>query len=203
MESREHTLQMEAIVQRLERLERSNRYWRALAALGLALLGLVLLLGAGKSDETTIANEIQARAFVLVDRVGTPLARLGLLPHGVWGLGFYDQGKKSRIMLSVDGEGTSTLSLFSKDGKGGMLLSANSNGANSLRFVDMHWKTRAALATWPDGSPFLQFTDREGRDRTLLRYTEVSATTTGELVKRPGPSLLFFNNDETVIWQAP
>jgi hypothetical protein len=84
-----------------------------------------------------------------------------------------------------------------------MLLSANSTGASALRLVDTHWKTRATLATWPDGSPFLQLMDREGKDRALLRYTEVIARGTGELIKRPGPSLLFFDQEETVVWQAP
>ena len=203
MESREQALHLEIITRRLARLERANRRWKGLIVLGLTLVGILPLLGAGKHDETTVANEIQARAFVLVDRDGTPLARLGVLPHGVWGLGFYDQGKKSRIVLSVDSEGTSALSLLSKDGKGGMLLSASGNGTTSLRFVDTQWKTRATLATWPDGSPFLQLADREGRERALLRYTDVAATATGTLVKRPGPSLLFFNQDDTVLWQAP
>ncbi|MGE3535844.1 MAG: hypothetical protein AB7N91_00240 [Candidatus Tectimicrobiota bacterium] len=203
MENREQTLQLQAIVQRLERLERANRRWKRLAVLGLALVGILPLLGAGKHDEPAVANEIQARAFVLVDREGTPLARLGLLPHGVWGLGFYDQGKKSRLMLSIDHQGASTLSLLSKDGKGGLLLSASGNGSTSVRFVDTQWKTRATLATWPDGSPFLQLADREGKERALLQYTDVAATATGTLIKRPGPSLLFFNQDDTLLWQAP
>ena len=148
-------------------------------------------------------NELQAHAFVLVARDGTPLARLGLLPHGAWGLGFYDQGKKSRIVLSVEGDGSSLLSLFGKDGKGSLLLSANGSGATSLRLVDTNWKTRTALATWPDGSPFLQLTDRDGKNRALLQYTEVIARATGELIKRPGPSLLFFDKEETVVWQVP
>jgi len=77
------------------------------------------------------------------------------------------------------------------------------HGASSLRLVDTHWKTRATLATWPDGSPFLQLTDRDGKDRALLRYAEMTAGGAGALIKRPGPSLLFFNQEETVIWQAP
>ena len=203
MESTEQALQIAAIRRRLECLERAHRCWKSLAFIGLAFVGFSMFMGAGKQAEPTVANEIQARAFVLVDRGGTPLARLGLLPHGVWGLGFYDQGKKSRIVLSVDADGASSLSLLSKDGKGSMLLSASANGATSLRFVDTKWKTRATLATWPDGSPFLQLTDREGKDRALLRYTDMAATTTGTLIKRPGPSLLFFNQDDTVVWQAP
>ena len=106
-------------------------------------------------------------------------------------------------MLSVEGDGASSISLFGKDGKGSVLLSANSTGASALRLVDTHWKTRATLATWPDGSPFLQLMDRDGKDRALLRYTEVIARSTGELIKRSGPSLLFFDQEETVVWQAP
>jgi hypothetical protein len=203
MERRKPEVPIDTIEQRLERLERASRRWKVMTALAMVTLSLVLLIGAGKSGETSVPNELQAQAFVLVDRNGTPLARLGLLPHGAWGLGFYDQGKKSRIVLSVEGDGSSSISLFGKDGKGSMLLSANSTGASSLRLVDTHWKTRATLATWPDGSPFLQLTDRDGKDRALLRYSEVTAGGTGDLIKQPGPSLLFFNQEETVIWHVP
>ena len=203
MESREHELQIGVIVRRLERLEWESRQWKAVAMLTAATLGLILLIGAGKNGETSVPSELQARAFVLVDRDGTPLARLGLLPHGAWGLGFYDQGKKSRIVLSMEGDGSSSLSLFGKDGKGSMLLHASGSGAASLRLVDTNWKTRVTLATWPDGSPFLQLLDRAGKDRVLLRHTEVSATASGEIIKRPGPSLLVFDQDETVVWHAP
>jgi len=203
MESRTPELQMGAIVRRLERLEGESRRWKAVAILTTAALGIVLLIGAGKPGETSVPGELQARAFVLVDRDGTPLARLGLLPHGAWGLGFYDQGKKSRIVLSLESDGSSSLSLFGKDGKGSLLLNASGSGAASLRLVDTNWKTRTTLATWPDGSPFLQLLDRAGKDRVLLRHTEVNATATGDLIKRPGPSLFFFDQDETVVWHAP
>jgi hypothetical protein len=203
MEHRKPDLPIDTIERRLERLERDSRRWKAMTALAMGTLCLILLIGAGKSGETSVPSEVQAHAFVLVDRNGIPLARLGLLPHGALGLGFYDQGKKSRIVLSVEDDGASSISLFGKDGKGSVLLSANSTGASALRLVDTHWKTRATLATWPDGSPFLQLMDREGKDRALLRYTEVTARGTGELVKQQGPSLLFFNQEEAVVWKAP
>jgi len=203
MENREHERHLDTIIQRLERLERDSRRWQAVACLTVATLVLMLFIGAGKHGETSVPSELQARAFVLVDRHGTPLARLGLLPQGAWGLGFYDQGKKSRIVFSVEGDGSSSLSLLSKDGKSSLLLNANGSGAASLRLVDSNWKTRAALATWPDGSPFVQLTDRSGKDRVLLRYTEVSATASGGIIKRPGPSLLFFDQEETIVWHVP
>ena len=203
MEHRKPEVPIDPIERRLKRLERDSRRWKAMTTLAIGALSLVLLIGAGKSGETSVPNEVQAHAFVLVDRNGTPLARLGLLPHGAWGLGFYDQGKKSRIVLSMEGDGASSISLFGKDGKGSILLSANSTGASTLRLVDTQWKTRATLGTWPDGSPFLQLMDREGKDRALLRYTEIAARGTGELIKRPGSSLLFFDQEDHVVWQAP
>jgi len=203
MERKEHELHLDTLVRRLERLERDSRRWKVVACLTLATLGMVLLIGARKPGETSVPSEIQARAFVLVDRHGTTLARLGLLPHGAWGLGFYEQGKQSRIVLSVEGDGSSSLNLLSKDGKGSLLLHASGNGAASLRLMDTNWKARAALAIWPDGSPFVQLTDRSGKERVLLRYTEVSATASGGIIKRPGPSLLFFDQEETVVWHVP
>src|ERR671925_1847464 len=146
MEHRKPEVPIDTLERRLERLERDSRCWRAITTLALGTLSLVLLIGAGKSGETSVPNEAQAHAFVLVDRNGTPLARLGLLPHGAWGLGFYDQGKKSRIVLSMEGDGSSSLSLFGKDGKGSVLLNASGSGAASLRLVDTNWKTRATLA---------------------------------------------------------
>jgi hypothetical protein len=91
---------------------------------------------------------------------------------------------------------------FGKDGKGSLLLSARNTGARALRLVDTHWKTRAILAIWLDGSPFLQLLDREGKDRALLRYSEVTARGTRELIKRSGSSLLFCDQEEHVVWQA-
>jgi hypothetical protein len=119
MEHRKPEVPSDTLERRLERLERDSRRWKAMTTLAMGILSLILLSGAGKSGETSVPNEVQAHAFVLVDRNGTPLARLGLLPHGAWGLGFYDQGKKSRIVLSVEGDGASSISLFAKDGKGG------------------------------------------------------------------------------------
>jgi hypothetical protein len=194
---------LEEILQRLECLERANRRWKALATLALLTLGGVCLLGASRPAETSVPSELQAHAFVLVDRAGTPLARLGVLPHGAVGLGFYEQGKKGRLILGMESDGSSSFSLFSKDGKGGVLLTAAGSGATSLRLLDTRWKTRGTLATWPDGSPFVQLTDRDGKERLLLQYTEVTAKATGELLKRPGPSLLFFDQEDKVLWQAP
>jgi hypothetical protein len=198
-----HDAQIELILARLTRLERQNRRWQAVSTLAVLICGMVLLVGAGRSEEPNIAKEIRARQFVLVDERGTVLARLGALPHGAMGLGFYDAGKKSRVLLAVDPDGASSLSLIGRDGQSSLLLKADGEGAAGLRLFDKRWKIRASLATWPDGSPFLQLSDRDGKDRALLGYTETMVTTTGEIIKRPESSLILMNGDHTVIWRAP
>ena len=174
-----------------------------LATSALALLGMVVFLGAKGAARQPVAGELRARSFVLVDEQGTTLARLGRLPHGVLGLGFYDDGRRSRILLSVNEDGTSSLNLFSKGGRSGALLSAGKTGGASLRLLDANWKSRATMATWPNGAPFLRFADHNGRDRILIGSTELKVRPSGELVERSAPRVLFFDEDESILWQAP
>jgi hypothetical protein len=198
----EPTVHIDALTQRVERLERVSHRWQMIASAAVVVLGVVLLLGT-TNHHMPVGQEIQARAFVLVDQQGKPLARLGLLPHGALGLGFYDRGKQSRILLSVEADGSSSVSLFGKDGKGGALLAVSSSGAASLRLIDVNWKSRVALATWPNGAPFLQLADRTGKDRVLLGYNDLKVTATGDIVERSTPSLILFDHDETILWRAP
>lgn len=196
-------VQLERILVRVGRLERESRFWRMVSVFLVLSFGSVLLLGAGKSEEMGVPGELRARQFVLVDERGTVVGRLGPLHNGAMGLGFYEMGKKSRVLLSVDQEGGSSLSLIGKDGQGSLLLKADGTGATGLRLLDKQWKTRAALATWPDGSPFVQLTDREGKDRALLGYAEVVVDGAGELIKRSESSLVLLNGDRAILWRAP
>jgi hypothetical protein len=198
-----HDAQTELILVRLARLERENRRWKALGSLAVLLIGILLLVGAGKTEEPKVAAELRARQFVLVDERGAVLARLGTLPHGAVGLGLYEAGQKSRVLLGLDPDGASSLSLIGRNGQGSLVLKAHGEGSASLRLFDQRWKARVALGTWPDGSPFLQLSDREGKDRALLGYTEFTVTGTGEMIKRPESSLILMNGDRTVLWRAP
>ncbi len=196
-------MQMAAVLQRLERLERANRRWQIVVSVFVLLSVGVVLMGAEHAKAPPVAEELRARTFLLVDAQGMPLARLGYLPHGGVGLGLYDKGRQSRVLLSMDDDGASSLSLYGKEGRGGALVAVNESGATSLRLLDTNWKNRLVLATWPNGAPFLQMADREGKDRILLGYTDLRITATGSLVERSSPALLLFNPDETVLWRAP
>jgi hypothetical protein len=203
MERTMHEWHINVLIQRLGRLERAQHRWQVLGTLALMVLGLVGLTAATRGRDAQVTEEIRAQAFVLVNQEGTVLARLGLLPQGGLGLGVYDRGRKSRLLLTAEADGSSALRLFGKNGKGSVLLAVGANGAPSLRLLDQRWRVRASLATWPDGSPFLQLTDNEGQDRVILGYTELVVLPTGTIEKRPASSLTFFDRGGTVIWRVP
>jgi hypothetical protein len=195
---------LEQVLARLTRLERENRYWKALGIVAVGILGLILLLGASKHKETVpVADELRARQFVLVGERGNVLGRLGALPHGSMGFALYDAGTRTRALLAVDADGASSLSLVGRHGKGSLLLKAENDGAAGIRLFDQQWKTRVSLGIWPDGSPFLQLADRDGKNRAILGYSELVVNATGELIERPESSLILLNGNRTVIWRAP
>ena len=79
--------------ERVEKLERSARRWRA-AAVALGLLGLA---GAAQNAPDTI----KARHFEVVDERGKPAATLGSA-DGLTQLALYDRAGHARIRLSID-----------------------------------------------------------------------------------------------------
>jgi hypothetical protein len=203
MERVTHEQQMQLLTQRIAHLERSQYWWRMLGALALLTLAGLGLLGAAERKELDAAEEIRARSFVLVDQQGGVLARLGSLPQGGPGLGIYDQGRKSRLLLTVEPDGSSGLRLFGREGQGSIMLAVGANGAPSLRLLDQHWRVRASLAAWPDGSPYLELIDKDGQARAILGYTELMVMPAGTIERRPASSLVFLSDQGEVLWRMP
>jgi hypothetical protein len=203
MEKATHEQQMQLLTQRIAHLERSQRYWRMLGALALLTLAGLGLLGAAERKDIEAAQEIRARAFVLVDQQGGVLARLGPLPQGGPGLGVYDQGGKNRLLLMAEPHGPTGLRLFGRDGQGSIMLGVGANGAPSLRLLDQNWRVRASLAAWPDGSPYLELVDKDGQARTILGYTELMVMPAGTIERRPASSLVFLSDQGDVLLRLP
>jgi hypothetical protein len=84
------------LVQRLDRLERQGRWWRALAVTSLSALGFFVLLGAGNPGSA----ELQARKFTLVDPTGEPAASLAFNSDGLPFLSLW--GGNSSLVLSLE-----------------------------------------------------------------------------------------------------
>ena len=59
-----------SVEERLERLERQNKWMRRLGAVGVALVAAVFLMGQEKEKEPKLADVIEAHSLVLRDKRG-------------------------------------------------------------------------------------------------------------------------------------
>jgi hypothetical protein len=83
-----HGFRLDRIMQRLDPVERANRWWKAASLIAIALLSVVMLLGATGRQEATRAEELRVARLILIDE-GRPLGRLGIEP-GRPGFSFLD-----------------------------------------------------------------------------------------------------------------
>ena len=175
---------MDALVQRLDRLERENRWWRALGVVSVAVLDLVVLTGATGSK---VADEIKARKFIVVDKEGTKRGEFGMVAEGVMPLeplGYIHLalfGKKYGAMRSTMGLVGDDLPHLYLNGKGGQIY---------MEFEQ-------------DGSPHLTIQKHNGAKAILGQTKLVDSQTRVVVEHRPVSSLVLINKDGKVIWSAP
>jgi hypothetical protein len=72
---------LETVLQRLTRLEQQVRHWRALGLVALALLGLIVLVGATKGQNARVAEEIGLKQSILTDNFIAELKCVDLIVH--------------------------------------------------------------------------------------------------------------------------
>ena len=116
-----HTTDLQAVLERLEKLEKQNRWLRRVGAMFLILAASVLLMGQAAPKRTVEANE-----FILKDANGKKRARLFTTAHGPQ-LFFMDTNRKPRV---------------------GLFQFA---GASGVSLNDANLKTRAEFSLPPDG----------------------------------------------------
>jgi hypothetical protein len=121
--------------QRLERLERENRWMRRIGAVCLALVAAVFLMGQEKAKELP---DLEVGSLKVKDKDGK--VRVFLRPEGRGALVLYDGNLKARATLGV-----------ALDGEAGLLL------------YDGNLKARAMLGTAHDGTPGLKLFDPKGK----------------------------------------
>jgi micrococcal nuclease len=92
---------VETMHQRLACLERTARRWRLVGWSAVALLGLLVLLGASTRAGRTAVAEVFARELILVNRMQTPRASLTIDQEGGPGLLLLDQHGHVRVGLAV------------------------------------------------------------------------------------------------------
>ena len=103
---------LEAVEDRNRGLCRQNRVLKAVGALGLAVIG-ALLLTAAATDQ---AAEVKAERFVLVDAQGRGCALMAVSADGAPALMLYDKKGTARIVLAVEGD-RPCLQFFDEKGK--------------------------------------------------------------------------------------
>ena len=174
------------IKQRLDRLERENRWWKVLGVVAVAALGLVVLTGATKSE---VADEIWAKRIVLVDEAGRvrieldttrddnfPFFRLtdkgghnritlGMKPDESPGLNLYNKAGKRGATLAMLSDYSSILSFYDKDGIPTIVLTGEMDGSSGIVIATKGGKGLASLIVDSKGALGLDISDKDGERR--------------------------------------
>ncbi len=154
---------MEAVVQRLDRVERENRRLKKAGVAILAGIAGVVLMGQAKPS--TVAKVVEAEKFVLRDTAGKIRGELKV-DGGSTFLILNDENERSRFQAFVYSKGGS-LNLFG-EGKSRATLRSSSGG--SLNLHDSAGKDRVKLFVVFD-NPYLFFKDKSGKHRFTVSFT--------------------------------
>jgi hypothetical protein len=162
--------------QRLERLERENRWMRRIGAVGVAVAAAVLLIGQGKDKKlpdlevrSLVARSLVARSLVVVDDEGTRRVELDSLDDSIY-LRLTDRTGRERFTLLAGNKGQSELYFNDRTGTTKLALGVSDGspyldmtGAGRVTLSGRDEKMRAGLATNEDGTPSLSFFDKDGK----------------------------------------
>ncbi|MFQ5911803.1 MAG: hypothetical protein ACE5JS_01315 [Nitrospinota bacterium] len=96
--------QMDAVTQRLDRLERENGRWKAVGIIAVAVFALVVSLGATGGGGAKVAEEIRAKKFAVVDEDGRERGVFAVTEMGS-GLQLKDVEGRVRAVLMLDAKG--------------------------------------------------------------------------------------------------
>jgi hypothetical protein len=176
-------LTMDKMVQRIDRLEKENRWLKHIGVLVLVGIAAVVLMGQAMSSR--VAKVIQAEKFVLRDSSGRIRAELSTLHGGEPSLVLFDKSLITRAVLGVI------------------------NGSPRLDIYDGNGMRRAVLGATLDGSPRLELYNPDGERRARLGlhanmanfalYDETGKTRFGLNVLAPGsPTMIFVGKNEMV-----
>ncbi len=155
-----------SVEERLERLERQNKWMKRIGAVGVAFVAAVLLMGQGKASQPV--KVVVAEKFVLTDSDGKTCGEWGT-DRGLVRLLLRDQEGHELVSLAANEEGTiATLVLMDKGGKNRVELGGGIEGAG-LSLNDWKGHVRVRLYAAPDDdesaltTSHLGFFDKDGK----------------------------------------
>jgi hypothetical protein len=155
----------EAMLHRLAHVERGMRRWQVLGSLALALLALVVLLGAVGRPDGEVFEELRARAFVLVDREGKPRMDLRVARNDSTHLVLLDREGQPQLSLNLLPQGGADLVIRDRIGQPRAVLSVVAEGRPGLSFYEATGATRVSLGVFPDGQTRLVLYEQGGQLR--------------------------------------
>ncbi len=206
----------EAILARLESLERENRRWRRIAIAALALVAGVVVLGAARPAPSTIT----AHQILLTDNAGNLRGKLTAIDGKFPSLTLYDG--RGQAMLSLKGGGpqpglavsdasgktsvmlgglSPNLSFYDDAGDTTVSLDGDALGPRLLLF-DEAGKMRVHLG---GPEPSLDLMDRSGYE-TDIGVSDAPNRVTGDIQRTSAASIVMFKREgegRKVIWRAP
>ncbi len=146
----------DTMMQRLERLERENRSMKRTGIAALACLCFVALIGATSAKNKTV----EAQNFIVKDAQGRTLADFGLRADGMPKMELYDNGGRSRAVLSSLPDGSAALVIHGTDGKR-LAVSTIGTGAIGFTMFDKDSRPRAEFSVQRDDSAHLMLMDSD------------------------------------------
>jgi hypothetical protein len=145
-----------ALLQRLERVERTSRWMAALAVVVTLLCVTILIWQFAPLDSL-----IDARGFVL-----------------------RDSNFQTRAELKVRNDGSPVLRMNHRGGRTAALLTVREDGAVALRLYDTVETERAEIRLDEHGTPVISLTGANGKPRVILTAEETSEAGEQRLVLR-------------------
>ena len=186
--------------------------------------GLVLFDDKGE-QRLSLSASSDASTLEMMDAAGRKLLNLSVGPGKSSGLGVFDEQQKLRAILTLGPNGTSLVGVGDAAGNCRASLEAEADtGAMVLR--DSAGKSRAALAVVPDGGvglnlrdtseklrahvsvgkdgkPRLLLLDADEKERVVLGPMPLEVTRTSVVEERSESSLVLFDKEGKVLWEAP
>jgi hypothetical protein len=103
---------LDHLEQDLGHLKRQAQIWTQAAGVGLAVVIMVMIVGAGRD---VIQKTIEAERFVLRGKDAKELVRLDEIPNEGPSLTFLDHGGKQRIDIMLAADGKASMAFFDRD----------------------------------------------------------------------------------------
>ncbi len=203
------------IVERLEKVERENRWLKSAAFTVLLLAGAAFMMGQARPTRRIVAQE-----FDVVDTGGKIRAILDA-SGGEPDLSLYDTNGKVRAFLRLSAEGP-MLRLSDANGKASANLGIIENGPG-LDLYDANGKMRLMVGVYREfssvglrdpegnvrmvlsemgGEPSIDLNDEQGYS-AAVGNTDLVTARTGEKSKTSAASVVLFGKDKKVLWKAP